>query len=73
MAVSGVADPSEPNYVAMLGGSTFGISSDEPYFFPGQSVDQPNLMSQLGLAVVSYEAVESLQGAHPRLVYPGVP
>jgi hypothetical protein len=44
---AGVADPSEPNYVAMLGGSAFGISSDDPYFFPGQTVDQPNLMSQL--------------------------
>jgi hypothetical protein len=44
---SGVADPSEPNYVAMLGGSTFGISSDDPYFFPGQNVDAANLMSQL--------------------------
>src|SRR5258707_15315862 len=29
----GVADPSEPNYVAMLGGSTFGISSDDPTSF----------------------------------------
>ena len=27
---SGVGDPSEPNYVAMLGGDTFGISSDDP-------------------------------------------
>jgi hypothetical protein len=44
---TGVSDPSEPNYVAMLGGSDFGISSDDPYFFPGQTVDQPNLMSQL--------------------------
>jgi hypothetical protein len=43
----GVADPSEPNYVAMLGGDTFGISSDDPYFYPGQSVSAPNLMSQL--------------------------
>src|SRR5215469_17497345 len=32
----GVADPSEPNYVAMLGGDFFGISSDDPYWFPGQ-------------------------------------
>ena len=46
----GVADPSEPNYVAMLGGSTFGVSSDDPYFFPGQTVDQPNLLSQLDAA-----------------------
>jgi hypothetical protein len=47
---TGVADPSEPNYVAMLGGSTFGIASDDPYFFPGQTVAQPNLMSQLEAA-----------------------
>jgi hypothetical protein len=52
---SGVADPSEPNYVAMLGGSTFGISSDEPYFFPGQTVNQPNLMSQLDQAGLSWK------------------
>lgn len=32
---TGVSDPSEPNYVAMLGGSDFGIASDDPYFFPG--------------------------------------
>jgi hypothetical protein len=47
---TGVADPSEPNYVAMLGGSTFGNSSDDPYFFPGQTVNQPSLMSQLEAA-----------------------
>jgi hypothetical protein len=52
---SGVADPSEPNYVAMLGGSTFGISSDDPYFFPGQSVDAANLMSQLDAAGKSWK------------------
>ena len=44
---TGVGDPSEPNYVAMLGGSTFGISDDNPYFWPGHTVNQPNLMSQL--------------------------
>jgi hypothetical protein len=44
---SGVADPSEPNYVAMLGGDSFGITSDDPYWFPGQTVSAPNLMSQL--------------------------
>lgn len=44
---TGVADPSEPNYVAMLGGSDFGISSDDPYFFPGHTVEAANLMSQL--------------------------
>ena len=44
---TGVGDPSEPNYVAMLGGSTFGINSDDPYFFPGHTVQAQNLMSQL--------------------------
>jgi hypothetical protein len=52
---TGVGDPSEPNYVAMLGGSTFGISSDDPYFFPGQTVNQPNLMSQLDAAGLSWK------------------
>jgi hypothetical protein len=52
---SGVADPSEPNYVAMLGGSAFGISNDEPYFFPGQTVEAPNLMSQLDEAGLSWK------------------
>src|SRR5215468_4452268 len=51
----GVADPSEPNYVAMLGGSTFGVSSDDPYFFPGQTVPQANLMSQLEAAGLSWK------------------
>src|SRR5215469_6462066 len=44
---TGVADPSEPNYVAMLGGDFFGINSDDPYWFPGQTVNAANLMSQL--------------------------
>ena len=44
---TGVGDPSEPNYVAMLGGSTFGINSDDPYVFPGHTVQAANLMSQL--------------------------
>lgn len=43
----GVADPSEPNYIAMLGGDFFGISSDDPYWFPGQTIHAQNLMSQL--------------------------
>lgn len=43
----GVADPSEPNYVAMLGGSAFGITNDNPYWYPGNTVNSANLMSQL--------------------------
>jgi phosphatidylinositol-3-phosphatase len=34
---TGVGDPSEPNYVGMLGGSTFGIIDDNPYFWPGHT------------------------------------
>jgi phospholipase C len=52
---SSVADPSEPNYVVMLGGSAFGIESDEPYFFPGHTVEAPNLMSQLDEAGLSWK------------------
>jgi Phosphoesterase family len=44
---TGVADPSEPNYVAMLGGDFFGINSDDPYWFPGHTISAANLMSQL--------------------------
>jgi hypothetical protein len=53
---TGVSDPSEPNYVAMLGGSDFGISSDDPYFFPGHTVNQPNLLSQLEGAGKTWKA-----------------
>src|SRR5262249_40988079 len=61
----GVADPSEPNYVAMLGGDTFGISSDDPYWFPGQSVNAENLMSQLEAAGKTWK------GYFQGMPYPG--
>jgi hypothetical protein len=57
---TGVGDPSEPNYVGMLGGSTFGITDDNPYFWPGHTVNQPNLMSQLEAAGKTWKAY--LQG-----------
>jgi hypothetical protein len=53
---TGVSDPSEPNYVAMLGGSDFGINSDDPYFFPGHTVSADNLMSQLEAAGKTWRA-----------------
>lgn len=62
---TGVGDPSEPNYVAMLGGDTFGIASDDPYFFPGQTVDAGNLMSQLE------GAGKSWRGYFENMPYPG--
>ena len=62
---TGVADPSEPNYVAMLGGDTFGISDDDPYFFPGHTVSAANLMSQLE------QAGRSWRGYFQNMPYPG--
>jgi hypothetical protein len=53
---TGVSDPSEPNYVAMLGGSDFGIASDDPWFFPGQTANAANLMSQLEAAGKTWRA-----------------
>jgi hypothetical protein len=61
----GVADPSEPNYVAMLGGDFFGINSDDPYWFPGHTVNAVNLMSQLGQAGLSW------RGYFQNMPYPG--
>jgi hypothetical protein len=39
--------PSEPNYVAMVGGSTFGIADDAPFTAPGHTIDAPNIAAQL--------------------------
>jgi hypothetical protein len=39
----------------MLGGSDFGINSDDPYWFPGHTVNQPNLMSQLDQAGLTWK------------------
>jgi hypothetical protein len=61
----GVADPSEPNYVAMLGGDFFGITSDDPYWFPGQTVDASNLMFQLE------QAGKTWKGYFQGMPYPG--
>jgi hypothetical protein len=46
--------PSEPNYVAMLGGSDFGIADDGPYYV--NIVDKPSLMSQLEAAGKAWKA-----------------
>jgi hypothetical protein len=62
---SGVGDPSEPNYVAMLGGDTFGINSDDPYWFPGHTVNADNLMSQLE------GAGKTWRGYFQSMPYPG--
>lgn len=62
---TGVGDPSEPNYVGMLGGDTFGINSDDPYFFPGHTVNASNLMSQLDAAGKTW------RGYFQNMPYPG--
>jgi hypothetical protein len=50
----GVTHPSEPNYVALLGGSPFGFTSDNPYWM--QSVAAPSLIGQLDAAHISWKA-----------------
>src|SRR6516165_12255730 len=58
----GVTHPSEPNYVALLGGNTFGIADDNPYFL--NAVNKPSLISQLDEAGITWKAY--LQGLpHP--------
>src|SRR5215472_11304454 len=58
----GVTHPSEPNYVALLGGSPFTVNSDDPYYV--QQVHAPSLISELDHAHVSWKAY--LQGSpHP--------
>lgn len=62
---TGVGDPSEPNYVGMLGGDTFGISDDDPYWFPNHTVNASNLMSQLD------GAGKTWRGYFQNMPYPG--
>jgi hypothetical protein len=58
----GVAHPSEPNYVGLLGGDTFGVANDNPYYV--NRVDKPSLISQLDRAGIAWKAY--LQGLpHP--------
>ena len=53
---SGISHPSEPNYVALLGGSTFGIQDDNPYWMTQNTVAAPNLISELNQAGVTWKA-----------------
>lgn len=49
-----VTHPSEPNYVALLGGSPFNVNSDNAYYV--QQVHAPSLISELDHAHVSWKA-----------------
>lgn len=62
-----VADPSAPNYVAMLGGDVFGIADDGPYYDHLQHA--PNLPAQLTAAGRQWRAY--LQNL-PYLGYRGI-
>jgi hypothetical protein len=50
----GVSHPSEPNYVAMLGGSSYGVGDDNPYYV--NKVNAASLISQLDAAGISWKA-----------------
>jgi len=50
----GVTHPSEPNYVALLGGSPFSVTSDDAYYV--QRVAAPSLISELDHAHISWKA-----------------
>jgi hypothetical protein len=63
----GVTHPSEPNYVALLGGSTYGVANDNAYYV--NRVNHPSLVSQLDGAGISWKAY--LQGL-PHAGYQGI-
>src|SRR5215472_12851420 len=62
-----VTHPSEPNYVALLGGSPFTVNSDNPYYL--QRIHARSLISELDHAHVSWKAY--LQGL-PHAGYQGI-
>lgn len=66
----GIAHPSLPNYIAMIGGDDFGIQDDKESCFnpehrtPCNSVDAPNLVDQLEQEGISWEGLfESMPNA----------
>lgn len=61
-----VSHPSEPNYVAMIGGSTFGITDDASY--TQHQISAPYLGSQLEDAHLTWK---SYQQGLPTAGYPG--
>jgi len=49
----GVAHPSEPNYVALVGGNTYDIADDEPY--PGHQIANPSLVDEFEQAGLTWK------------------
>jgi uncharacterized protein YjbI with pentapeptide repeats len=54
----GVAHPSEPNYVATIAGSTFGLNDDQPYSAAGHTLNAPTLVSQLEAKKLSWASYQ---------------
>jgi hypothetical protein len=50
----GVSHPSEPNYVALLGGGTYGVADDNPYYV--NKINAESLISELDTAGISWKA-----------------
>ena len=61
----GVTHPSEPNYVALVGGSYFGIQDDAPYTSAGHTIDAPSIADQLEAAGLAWKDYQQ------SLPYPG--
>ncbi|MDE3230572.1 MAG: hypothetical protein KGO05_11895 [Chloroflexota bacterium] len=51
-----VAHPSEPNYIALIGGSTFGVTNDNSYRV--NALSQPSLASQLDAAGLTWKSYQ---------------
>ena len=60
---TGVGDPSEPNYVGLLSGNTWGIADDNPYYT--HTVNQPSIADQLEGAKLTWK------GYFETMPYPG--
>lgn len=51
-----VAHPSEPNYIALIGGSTFGVADDNSYKV--NALNKPSLASQLEAAGLTWKSYQ---------------
>ena len=49
--------PSEPNYVAIVGGSTYGIADDAAFYAPGHTTDAPSLATQIEASKLTWKGI----------------
>ncbi len=65
--------PSEPNYVAIVGGSTHGIADDAPFSAPGHTIDAPSLATQIESSRLTWKGYyESLPAPGSLAVWSGL-